>query len=82
MCIVHDVSSHMLMARARDNMLLTCPNIAMLEHYYHADYSFEYITIISSLVVFVVITTIIQKTKYGFKVSLAALIILLLDIQL
>ena len=34
-----------------------------------SDYSFEYISIISSLIVFVVATTIIQKTTFGFKVS-------------
>ena len=34
-----------------------------------SDYTFEYISIISSLVVFVVATTVIQKTTFGFKVS-------------
>ena len=34
-----------------------------------SDYSFEYISIISSLVVFVVSTTVIQKTTFGFKVN-------------
>jgi hypothetical protein len=34
-----------------------------------SDYSFEYISIISSLVVFVVATTVIQKTTFGFKVN-------------
>ena len=47
--------------------------IAKLIMYYGyttvSDYSFEYISIISSLVVFVVATTVIQKTTFGFKVN-------------
>ena len=41
-----------------------------------SDYTFEYISIISSLVVFVVATTVIQKTTFGFKVSCISVVYL------
>ena len=50
-------------------ILLSAYDLSMAIFITVSDYSFEYISIILSLIVFVVATTIIQKTTFGFKVS-------------